>query len=100
MGCGGACADLVEDAGLGMEGKKVRVSEVATLLPESLKDPTALERNDWRSRKGCRGGSEAVSPSLRAWKRPVRRSVLGGVRALGDYRTGSDPGSPVSAEWQ
>lgn len=38
MGCGGACADLVEDAGLGMEGKKVRVSEVARtrpLLPES-----------------------------------------------------------------
>lgn len=53
MGCGGACADMVEDAGLGMEGKKVRVSEVATLLPESLKDRSIPQ--PW---KGINEGAE------------------------------------------
>lgn len=44
--------------------------------------------------------AEVGSPGPRVRKRTVRRSALGGVRALGAYRASSGLVSLLSGEWQ
>lgn len=102
QGCGGGVCHPAEGGGQQARAWRAKgpVSEIVRTLPLSCQNRRRSPQ-PWEGINGRQNGVPRwTAPVDRARKRTVRRSALGGVRALDAYRASTGLVSPLSGEWQ